>query len=89
MCYILRKQNDNFEIAKQYVSYCTTSITVAKRGIGSALVSEALRVASKNGIKAIQCMALSLYTQKLCQRFNFEEISRYRFISLQNIYCTK
>ena len=51
--------------------------TVAKRGIGTALVSEALNVASKHGINVVQCMALSLYTQKMCQRFNFEEFNRY------------
>ena len=52
------------------------SAAVAKRGVGTALVSEALTAASKNGIDTVQCMALSLYTQKMCQRFNFEEFNR-------------
>ena len=49
---------------------------VAKRGVGTALVQEALAVASKNGIDTVQCMALSLYTQKMCQKYNFEEYNR-------------
>ena len=49
---------------------------VAKRGVGTALVSEALAVASKHNIGTVQCMALSLYTQKMCQKFNFEEFNR-------------
>ena len=59
------------------ISKFNFSGTVAKRGIGTALVSEALNVASKHGINVVQCMALSLYTQKMCQRFNFEEFNRY------------
>ena len=53
-----------------------SSSAVAKRGVGTALVSEALAVASKNGIDTVQCMALSLYTQKMCQKYNFEEFNR-------------
>ena len=54
----------------------TYSGAVAKRGVGTALVSEALNVASKHGIDTVQCMALSLYTQKMCQKFSFEEFNR-------------
>ena len=54
-----------------------TSKAAAGRGIASALMGEALNVASKAGIRGLECMALSLYTQRICQRLNFQDVNRY------------
>ena len=62
-----------------------TSESAGGRGIGSALMEEAANVAAKAGITSIQCMALSTYTQKICERLNFRSANRY---VVTCYYCT-
>ena len=38
------------------------------------MLQESLKVARTNGFEAVQCMALSYYTQKICFKHNFEEL---------------
>ena len=37
-------------------------------------MSESIKIAKQNGFQGIQCMALSLYTQKICLKQGFDEI---------------
>ena len=37
-------------------------------------MAESLKTAKKNGFQGIQCMALSVYTQRICLKQGFDEI---------------
>jgi hypothetical protein len=45
-------------------------------GVGSALIEEALKLARKHRFEAVQCMALSAFTQRICKKFNFATLFR-------------
>lgn len=66
---------DTLKISKALdVFIICTSQSVARQGIGHLLLQESLKVGKTNGFEAIQCMALSLFTQKICLKQNFEEL---------------
>ena len=52
-----------------------TSQEATRQGIGNLLLKESLKVAKTNGFEAVQCMALSYYTQKICTKNHFEELN--------------
>ena len=47
------------------------------QGLGKALFAECCKMAEERGIGAVQCMALSFYTQKICFKLDFQEHFRY------------
>ena len=40
-------------------------------------MDESIKIAKSNGFQAIQCMALSFYTQKICQKQGYKVLFRY------------
>jgi hypothetical protein len=43
-----------------------------------------LKITQEKGFEAIQCMALSVFTQKICSKLGFEEIFRYMTMIIEN-----
>ena len=54
---------------------CTSPETGGK-GLATAMIQRGLDQSSTEGYEAAQCMALSIYTQKICARLGFETVSR-------------
>ena len=50
------------------------SQNIAKQGLGKLLMAESMKMAKQNGFDGVQCMALSLYTQKICVKQGFDKI---------------
>ena len=59
---------------KSFDLYYHFSQSVTRQGVGQALMKEALKIATENGYEVIQCMALSLYTQKICEKLNYKQL---------------
>ena len=52
------------------------SISLTGQGIGKGLMEESINIAKTNGFEVIQCMALSYYTHKICEKQGYEVLYR-------------
>ncbi len=52
-----------------------------RRGVGTALIREALSHGRRKGFESAQCMALSAHTQRICSNLGMRELNAIEYAS--------
>jgi len=68
---------DILNVSHFFVSFYSAS--ASKQGLGKVFIEETIKTAKLKKFDAVQCMALSFYTQKICRQIGFEEIVSIRY----------